>query len=77
MQLAKPLQSDSTAVVPATNAGAIQITDLRSMEREHIRRVLEQSKWIVTGDDGAAMKLGVPPSTLRSKMKKLGIVRPN
>jgi transcriptional regulator with GAF, ATPase, and Fis domain len=77
LQLAKPLQSadETSALSPAT--AALSVTDLRSMEREHIRRVLEESKWVVTGDSGAATKLGVPPSTLRSKMKKLGISRPN
>ena len=67
----------ATRVAQAAVTPALAVTDLRSVEREHIRQVLEQSKWVVTGDSGAATKLGVPPSTLRSKMKKLGIVRPN
>lgn len=46
-------------------------------ERSHIERVLKQSQWIIGGSAGAAARLGVPPSTLRSKMKKLGIQRPN
>jgi transcriptional regulator with GAF, ATPase, and Fis domain len=39
----------------------------------HIQRVLKMTKGIVHGPDGAAALLGVNPSTLRSKMKKLGI----
>jgi hypothetical protein len=31
---------------------------------------------MIAGDGGAAIRLGLPPSTLRSKMKKLGITRP-
>ena len=77
LHLAKPLQPADEATVASTATPALPITNLRSMEREHIRRVLEESKWVVTGDSGAATKLGVPPSTLRSKMKKLGISRPN
>ena len=77
LQLAKPLVTESDAALPTISGTPLMVTDLRSVEREHIRLVLEESKWVVTGDSGAATKLGVPPSTLRSKMKKLGIVRPN
>lgn len=50
--------------------------DLRDMERDHIRFILDQADWVIAGNDGAAARLGLPPSTLRSKMKKLGIARP-
>ena len=50
--------------------------DLRVMEKEHIEKVLGTSNWMIAGAGGAAARLGLPPSTLRSKMKKLGIVRP-
>ena len=53
------------------------IADLKLVEREHIVAVLDQARWKISGDKGAATKLGIPPSTLRSKMKKLGIVRPS
>jgi formate hydrogenlyase transcriptional activator len=45
------------------------------MEREHIAATLEHCRWRVGGSKGAANLLGVPPSTLFSKMKKLNIVR--
>jgi transcriptional regulator of acetoin/glycerol metabolism len=45
------------------------------MEREHIAATLERCQWRVGGSKGAANLLGVPPSTLFSKMKKLKIVR--
>ena len=50
--------------------------DLRSAEIAHITEVLEQCAWKITGQEGAAEKLGLPPSTLRSRMQKYGISRP-
>ncbi|GAB3982907.1 hypothetical protein GCM10028806_55520 [Spirosoma terrae] len=49
---------------------------LEEAERDHITSVLEQTKWKVSGENGAARILDVIPTTLESKMKKLGIVRP-
>jgi len=46
---------------------------LDDVERAHIRRVLEASDGRVTGKGNAAERLGINPSTLRSRMKKLGI----
>jgi PAS domain S-box-containing protein len=50
---------------------------LSNSQKNHILNVLNRCDWKINGDDGAAAKLGMPPSTLRSKMKKLGIKRPN
>ena len=44
-------------------------------DRAHIIAVLETTNWKVSGPQGAAEKLGLAPSTLRSRMKKLGISR--
>jgi len=49
--------------------------DLTTVERSHILSVLEQTQWKISGDNGAAALLGIPSSTLRSKMKRLGIRR--
>ena len=49
---------------------------LVDVEREHIARVLDESDWVIEGAGGAAALLGVRPSTLRSRMEKLGIRRP-
>ena len=49
--------------------------DLSTAERQHIVGVLEETRWKISGDDGAAAVLGIPASTLRSKMKRLGISR--
>jgi formate hydrogenlyase transcriptional activator len=48
---------------------------LQEAERDHIRRVLEKSNWVVGGENGAAARLGMKRTTLQSKMKKLGISR--
>jgi transcriptional regulator with GAF, ATPase, and Fis domain len=52
------------------------IETLEEMERAHILKVLEATGWRVAGKQGAAELLGLPPSTLESRMKKLGITRP-
>jgi formate hydrogenlyase transcriptional activator len=38
---------------------------------------LSETRWRIEGKDGAAAILGLNPSTLRARMHKLGIVRPN
>jgi formate hydrogenlyase transcriptional activator len=48
---------------------------LRDVERAHILRVLERTAWRIEGDRGAAATLGLKASTLRSRMRKLGIAR--
>jgi formate hydrogenlyase transcriptional activator len=51
--------------------------DLQDIERRHIRAVLEKTGWRLSGDGGAAEALGLKRTTLRAKMKKLGIKRSN
>ena len=48
---------------------------LQAAEREHILRVLHETKGQVGGPDGAAARLGLKRTTLNSKLKKLGIER--
>jgi formate hydrogenlyase transcriptional activator len=50
--------------------------DLQSVERAHIVNTLEKCGWKVKGGGNAAECLGLNPSTLRARMKKLGIDRP-
>lgn len=50
---------------------------LEEMERQHIRDILEQTSWRVSGEKGAAKILGLNPTTLEARMKKLGIARPS
>jgi formate hydrogenlyase transcriptional activator len=50
---------------------------LEEAEREHIRKTLEQTRWVVAGPNGAAARLGIKRSTLYFRMQKLGISRAN
>jgi PAS domain S-box-containing protein len=48
---------------------------LEDLQRRHIAKALEQTRWVIEGPGGAARVLGLHPNTLRSRMKKLGIRR--
>jgi DNA-binding NtrC family response regulator len=48
---------------------------LDNAEREHILKVLEQTRWVIGGARGAALRLGLKRTTLLSKMQRLGISR--
>jgi DNA-binding NtrC family response regulator len=54
---------------------AVQGDDLASVNKAHILAVLEATRGIVAGPDGAAARLGMKRSTLNYRMKKLGILR--
>ncbi|MBC8153592.1 MAG: sigma-54-dependent Fis family transcriptional regulator [Bacteroidetes bacterium] len=49
---------------------------MEEAERSHITAVLEMTHWKVSGDNGAARVLDMIPTTLDSRMRKLGIRRP-
>ncbi len=57
------------------SVGKAQIPTLEELEREHIQQVLKASGWRVSGEKGAAQLLGLKPTTLEARMRKLGIVR--
>lgn len=52
------------------------ISSLEEVERDHIISVLNRTGWRVSGEKGAAVLLGLKPTTLEARMKKLGIERP-
>jgi formate hydrogenlyase transcriptional activator len=58
----------------AESLGAITLEDA---ERDHIRKILDQTRWVVAGPNGAAARLGIKRSTLYFRMQKLGISRSN
>ena len=53
-----------------------KVEDLHDVERAHIIDVLDRCGWKVKGRGNAAERLGLNPSTLRARMKKLGVERP-
>jgi transcriptional regulator with GAF, ATPase, and Fis domain len=71
LRLAEPIDAGR---IPDRMVDPLSINDV---EREHILKVLEKTEWRIEGNKGAASLLNLNPSTLRSRMQKLGIVRPN
>ena len=53
-----------------------EMKSLQEVERQHILSVLKETGWRVAGKNGAAKILGLKPTTLEARMKKLGINRP-
>jgi formate hydrogenlyase transcriptional activator len=77
LRLLQPL--DQATTVPAseteTSNGSLTVSTLDEAEREHILRALEATGWRIEGPKGAAALLKVHPSTLRFRMKKLGLTK--
>ncbi len=67
---ARPAGDETAAGTAAAPEGS-----LRSVERHTILRALEASRGKIYGPGGAAQRLGLKPTTLQSRMKKLGITR--
>jgi formate hydrogenlyase transcriptional activator len=57
------------------NSGKLSFSKLEDVEREHILETLKKVNWKVSGEKGAAKILGLNPTTLEARMKKLGIKR--
>ncbi len=53
-----------------------EVKALAELEQDHILRALQKTHWRVEGKNGAALLLGLNPSTLRARMRKYGIRRP-
>jgi DNA-binding NtrC family response regulator len=62
----------ATAQAP-TRSSSEKLTDV---ETEHIRGVLESTGWRIRGTGGAAERLGLRPTTLETRLAKLGLRRP-
>jgi formate hydrogenlyase transcriptional activator len=59
----------------AAETESLEAVTLEDAERDHIRKILEQTRWVVAGPKGAAARLGIKRSTLYFRMQKLGISR--
>ncbi len=72
-----PVQHPGTSATLQMDAAIpLPLRSFAEVQREGILRTLERTGWRVSGPKGAAMVLGLKPTTLESKMKKLGIHRP-
>jgi formate hydrogenlyase transcriptional activator len=71
LRVAGPSEHDAEPMI----APHVGIVTLEESERIHIRQALAASRWRIYGPDGAAALLAINPSTLRSRMKKLGIMK--
>jgi formate hydrogenlyase transcriptional activator len=69
LQLADTLESSSLTL-------SSTLRTLEEVERKQILKILSETRWRIEGKDGAAAILGLHPSTLRARMHKLGILRP-
>jgi DNA-binding NtrC family response regulator len=73
------LDARELLVPPATGNGTAQASadaTLEQVEREHVLRTLQAVRWQIEGAGGAAQRLGLNPSTLRGRLRKLGIRKP-
>ena len=78
------LTSGSTLYCPLARLGSgTQVLSpeepitLEDLNREHIRRTLQQTRGVIMGPNGAAARLGIKRTTLYARMRKLGISRSN
>jgi len=69
LHLADKLEISSPAVSSAMRT-------LEDIERSQILKILSETHWRIEGKDGAAAILGIHPSTLRARLHKLEITRP-
>jgi formate hydrogenlyase transcriptional activator len=68
---------DSLEMLTVEQTSADNPATLHEVQRNHIQRILNETEWKIEGKFGAAARLGLKPSTLRSRMQKLGIRRPH
>jgi len=79
------LSSESVLRPPSLKAAAAAAAEpesqkavtLEEAERDHIRKTLEHTRWVVAGPNGAAARLRIHRSTLYYRLQKLGIERPS
>jgi formate hydrogenlyase transcriptional activator len=61
--------------IPIQDAGAAPVRTLADAERAHITATLRDTNWVIGGHNGAAFRLGLPRTSLLSRMRRLGISR--
>lgn len=68
--------SDGSKSDPENRGRVLTVAEMETFERANLLRALESAGWKVSGMCGAARLLGIPPTTLTSRMKALGLKRP-
>jgi len=69
-----------SATIPSQANATINILTQKEMslrDQENILLALNQCEWKITGSNGAAEALGIKPTTLHSKIKKMGLKKPS
>jgi DNA-binding NtrC family response regulator len=75
LPLATAMQRPPAGAAPSPSNPVLRT--LEAVERDHIRAVLAAARWQIEGDGGAAQILGLNPSTLRGRLRKLGLRKPD
>lgn len=70
-----PIECMARSVEAEPGNPRTRLVTMEQVEREHIVRVLDATNWRISGEQGAAVILGMPSTTLRSRMERLGITR--
>lgn len=73
-ELVIPLPTAPVARVAPCSSPSAKLVDV---QKQHIRSVLETAHWRIRGPGGAADQLGLRPTTLETRMAKLGLTRPS
>ena len=76
LTLVDDLGPEESASSASVGGGIDDLPTIEEHERRYILQVLEATGWVIRGPRGAANILGLHDSTLRGRMRKLGIVRP-
>ncbi|MCB0463127.1 MAG: sigma 54-interacting transcriptional regulator [Flavobacteriaceae bacterium] len=85
IERASILSTNDTLIIPGFGSSSKKIKSINStkdmsldaVQRNHILHVLKQCDWKISGANSASELLGLKPSTLRDKMQKLGVKKPN
>jgi PAS domain S-box-containing protein len=77
LRLPEPIGTGASTATEKGSSDPEVLRPLEDVERGHIQQVLEAKGWRIGGPKGAAVVLGLNPSTLRFRMKKLGIRKPD
>ncbi len=73
---------DLSASTPLVQINATAAADsvgprtIAEVERWYVEQVLTETRWVIEGERGAARRLGLHPNTLRSRLKRWGVMRP-